>query len=1076
MLACHGARESFNLGLALTLNGRAHPMLRRSLSLLAFFLAVLSLAHAQTPLRLVNVTPCRLVDTRQPYGSGPFQGTKVFNLPQSASSGGAYGTCTPFSLSTAQAYSLNVTLVPVNNGPVGYLTIWPTSEPQPYVSLMNSDGRTKANAAIVPAGTSGEVSVYVTNTTNVLIDIDAYFDAASDRSTLAFFSLTPCRLVDTRQQNNGAGFHGTETFNLPQSASSGGAYGTCTPFSLSTAQAYSLNVTALPVNSGPLGYLTLWPAGGSQPVVSTLNDYTGTIVANAAIVPAGSEQQTDVYATNQTNLLIDIDGYFAPASSASNPLSLYPLTPCRVLDTRNGIGLFNGTTPVGIVGSACGVPAASPEAFVLNATVVPYGDLLYLTLWPEGLIQPTVSTLNAEDGAITSNMAIVPAGAGDDSIDAFAPTDSETQLILDISSYFAPIVALNIETSSLPNGTLNDGYSMQLVAVGGVAPYTWTRTEGSLPTGLTLTSGGLIQGTTTATGNFSFTVKATDSNSPAGTVTANLGITVNGTLQTLGVTTTSLAGATVNTAYNALLTANGGVTPYTWSILSGSLPSGLTLNPGTGQISGLPGAAGLSNLTVKVTDAQSHTATQALTVTVNTGDANGTLNGMYAGSFAGYFGSDDNSWFVIAFSFTADGNGNVTGGEYDQNEAGHGVTHGAVTGGSYSIGSNGLGSITLTTSSGGGQLLVSTGAAEEMRIISYNTNGSQGTWGAGVVRQQNPSDFSAAALAGNWALGLQGFDSSGNPLAADGTYQQDSSGNFSGNEDINDNGTDYQVTLTGGHPTSSIDSNGRVTTQVQLSGGLGTVNKAEYVISANELVGIRIDSGESLYVSSALRQSGGPFTDASLHGNAVARESKHATANNGSPVSEVVVGLVTADGQGNLTITTDENKGGVIAYQQTQRGTYSVASNGRMTSLDEVCYIVQQNEGFCIETTSGNGDPDVFFFEPQAAGPFSNASLSGEFLGGSLPQYVSSTASSILSIFPDGIGDWSAVYSQSGPSGTIQNEPGTGTYMVDSTGAITLSQSGSPIAYGYVVGPGQFFVISTNDDPRTFVQVKSSAP
>jgi hypothetical protein len=98
--------------------------------------------------------------------------------------------CHPFSLATAQAYSLNVTLVPVNGGPVAYLTIWPTGEPQPLVSLMNSDGRVKANAAIVPAGTNGEVNVYVTNTANVLIDIDAYFDAASDNTAWRSF---PCR-------------------------------------------------------------------------------------------------------------------------------------------------------------------------------------------------------------------------------------------------------------------------------------------------------------------------------------------------------------------------------------------------------------------------------------------------------------------------------------------------------------------------------------------------------------------------------------------------------------------------------------------------------------------------------------------------------------------------------------------------------------------------------------------------------------------------------------------------------------------------------------------------------------------
>jgi len=71
---------------------------------------------------------------------------------------------------------------------------------------------------------------------------------------------------------------------------------------------------------------------------------------------------------------------------------------------------------------------------VFNATVVPSGSLDYLTLYPDGLPEPAASTLNAWDGAVTSNMAIVPTNNG--SIDAFA--DGTTQLILDISSYFAP--------------------------------------------------------------------------------------------------------------------------------------------------------------------------------------------------------------------------------------------------------------------------------------------------------------------------------------------------------------------------------------------------------------------------------------------------------------------------------------------------------------------------------------------------------------------------------------------------------------------------------------------------------------
>ena len=83
--------------------------------------------------------------------------------------------------------------------------------------------------------------------------------------------------------------------------------------------------------------------------------------------------------------------------------------------------------------SSCAPPAAA-QAYVFNATVVPPGHLGYLTLWPDGEDQPMASTLNAFDGAITSNMAIVPTTNG--SIDAFA--SALTQLILDISSYFAP--------------------------------------------------------------------------------------------------------------------------------------------------------------------------------------------------------------------------------------------------------------------------------------------------------------------------------------------------------------------------------------------------------------------------------------------------------------------------------------------------------------------------------------------------------------------------------------------------------------------------------------------------------------
>jgi hypothetical protein len=372
------------------------------------------------PLQFVPVTPCRVVDTRNtngPFGGPPIQGgnARSFPIPQQ----------TPCDIpSTAAAYSLNVTVVP--QGALGYLTIWPTGEDRPVVSLMNSlDGRIKANAAIVSAGASAAVRVYVTNTTNVVIDIDGYFTTPG-ADTLQFYPLKPCRVLDTRNSNGDLGgpyLPAGQERDFPVLESN------CQiP---NTAQAYSMNFTVVPYEGQALGYLTVWGQGSPKPVVSTLNNLTATIVANAAIVPAGTGGGIAVYPSGNTQLVGDIDGYFAPA--ADGGLSLYPAPPCRVIDTRKGNGAFSGELTVDVVDSVC-APPATAQAYVFNATAVPVGSLGYLTLWPDTEDKPAVSTLNAIDGAITSNMAIVPNLDGKTA--AFAA--GTTQLILDISSYFAP--------------------------------------------------------------------------------------------------------------------------------------------------------------------------------------------------------------------------------------------------------------------------------------------------------------------------------------------------------------------------------------------------------------------------------------------------------------------------------------------------------------------------------------------------------------------------------------------------------------------------------------------------------------
>jgi hypothetical protein len=371
-------------------------------------------------LQFVPVAPCRIADTRNP--TGPFGGpaiaakaTRSFTVPQSACG-------IP---SAAAAYALNVTVVP--EGPLDYLTVWPAGQAQPTVSLLNStDGRIKANAAIIPAGVSGAISVYPSaeTPTHVVMDISGYFIPATG-SSLAFYPLTPCRIADTR---NADGPFGGPSLSFGQSRAFSVQASDCKVPAGATA--YSLNMTAIP--NGPLNYLTLWPTGQAQPTVSTLNAETGTITANAAIVPAGSGGQVSVFVTNDSDLVIDINGYFAPPAPGGT--SLYTTTPCRILDTREyPASPFPGTYTVGVLSSVCTLPA-SASAYVLNATVVPSQPLGYLSLWPAGVSQPLVSTVNAEDGFITSNMAIVPTNNG--SIDAYAT--GNTQLILDISSYFAP--------------------------------------------------------------------------------------------------------------------------------------------------------------------------------------------------------------------------------------------------------------------------------------------------------------------------------------------------------------------------------------------------------------------------------------------------------------------------------------------------------------------------------------------------------------------------------------------------------------------------------------------------------------
>lgn len=219
---------------------------------------------------------------------------------------------------------------------------------------------------------------------------------------------------------------------------------------------------------------------------------------------------------------------------------------------------------------------------------------------------PTGLTLDATTGVISGTpiaadtFNFVVEVNGTDSSTALAP------LSLTITDELA--VTTN---SPLTPGVINAAYSLQLASVGGIGPNTWSST-GSLPAGLTVNSAGLLSGTPTTAGTFSFTATVTDSLTT--TADKDLTLTIN---PALAVSTSSLASGNVQSAYSQTVTTTGGLAPDTWMITAGALPGGLSIEQHTGEIVGTPTATGNFDFTVTATDALADTASKALSIRIN---------------------------------------------------------------------------------------------------------------------------------------------------------------------------------------------------------------------------------------------------------------------------------------------------------------------------------------------------------------------------------------------------------------------------------------------------------------------------
>jgi hypothetical protein len=177
--------------------------------------------------------------------------------------------------------------------------------------------------------------------------------------------------------------------------------------------------------------------------------------------------------------------------------------------------------------------------------------------------------------------------------------------------------AITTPAGALPGATFGAAYTTPLAATGGITPYTWTISQGALPTGLAISSTtGAITGSPTAGGTSSFSVTLTDSGSPA--LTATTAFTLTTVYPTLSITTTSLPHGTEGTAYSATLAATGGSNAYTWTVTAGTglSATGLSLSP-SGAITGIPTTGETSiPVTIQVTDSAGNTASATFTVTV----------------------------------------------------------------------------------------------------------------------------------------------------------------------------------------------------------------------------------------------------------------------------------------------------------------------------------------------------------------------------------------------------------------------------------------------------------------------------
>jgi len=729
------------------------------------------------------------------------------------------------------------------------------------------------------------------------------------------------------------------------------------------------------------------PDPKNQGVTWTL---TGTACAGSGCGTLTSVTPTSVTYTAPTNssvsLTVSLKAVTVESSSVTNTTTITVVlppafaSPAQVLP--NGSNGVNYSTQVVATG---GVPTL---IFTVVCPIQGQTNCLPpgLSLNQSGLLIGTPTTA----GTYTFSVKVTDRG-GVQQINQPPPLSATSSLFTVIINPAAP---LSVTTISLPPGNVNQTYSASLTAKGGVTPFTWSITSGSLPPGLGLNkSTGVISGTATTVGSFSFVATVQDSAIPPQTATSGTLVISIESPQPLQAITAPLPPGMIATPFSASLTAIGGVQPYTWSVISGQLPAGLILNPQAGTITGTPILTGTSNFTVQVQDSSTGAggpakATQQLHITVGTGNSSNTLiKGSYSFLFNGF---DDNGTVMISGNFSADGNGNITGGAEDINRVSGVVTGSSLTG-TYSLGIDGRGTLQLKATNSKlaefiSNYLLAIDSSGSLHVIENDTTGAVGvgiTHGSGIMKP-TAGGFSAANFSGNYAFEFSGRDFLAAPAVLAGVVHADGSGTFSpGTADFNDASVySSQLSLAGNFFMFSF-LEGQATMVFQPPTGASINLKFDFnFVTPQDILFMEVDTGTSsspfprLSGEMILQDRSTQFNQSVLQGSGVVTGTGLDGAN-----STVFAGILASSlGDGNATLSYTQNDAGTVSANSLS-GTYQVLQNGRVgfTNLGSrlaAAYLIGPNQGFIIGSDAAVTHGRL---EQQTGAPYSDSSMQGSY-------------------------------------------------------------------------------------------------